>query len=269
MQERLQWIKMQPKSWVDWEPTRGGLQAHHALVQRYPQAQCFVVEPDERRASAARQSIGKPWWSPTRWRGPAPRFHAPQDATAQMVWANMALHMAVDPQLLMAQWQRCLAPGGFLMFSCLGPDSLREVRDLYLSLGWPPAAHAFTDMHDWGDMLVNAGFAEPVMDMERLTLTFDNAPRLLQELRSLGRNLHRERFGGLRGRLWREQLLLALGSRTASPEGKGALALTFEVIYGHALRPLARLDVQAQTVVTLEQMRVALRQGKAGPDHAR
>jgi malonyl-CoA O-methyltransferase len=58
------------------------------------------------------------------------------------------------------------------MFSCLGPDTLRELRALYAALGWPPPAHEFTDMHDWGDMLVASGFAEPVMDMERITLSF-------------------------------------------------------------------------------------------------
>ena len=90
-----------------------------------------------------------------------------------MLWANMALHMAADPQALIAQWHRALATDGFLMFSCLGPDTLRELRALYAALGWPPAGHEFTDMHDWGDMLVHAGFAEPVMDMERIVLTWD------------------------------------------------------------------------------------------------
>ena len=76
------------------------------------------------------------------------------------------------------------------MFSCLGPDTLRELRGLYRALGWPPPAHDFTDMHDWGDMLVHAGFAEPVMDMERITLTWETPQRLLEELRELGANLH-------------------------------------------------------------------------------
>ena len=92
------------------------------------------------------------------------------------------------------------------MFSCLGPDTLRELRSLYRSLGWPPPGHDFTDMHDWGDMLVHAGFAEPVMDMERITLTWETPQQVLDELRELGSNLHPDRFAALRGKEWKRQL---------------------------------------------------------------
>ena len=113
-----------------------------------------------------------------------------------LLWANMALHMAADPQALIARWHRLVATDGFLMFSCLGPDTVRELRALYQRLGWPPASHEFTDMHDWGDMLVHAGFAEPVMDMERIVLTWPTPEAALAELRTLGRNLHPARFPG-------------------------------------------------------------------------
>jgi len=87
---------------------------------------------------------------------------------------------------LIAQWHRALATDGFLMLSCLGPDSLGGLRQLYADLGWAPPGHALTDMHDWGDMLVHAGFAEPIMDMERITLTYSTPQSLLAELRGLG-----------------------------------------------------------------------------------
>ena len=86
------------------------------------------------------------------------------------------------------------------------PDTLRELRPLYAEFGWPPPTHTFTDMHDWGDMLVGQGFAEPVMDMERITLSFSSPQTLLAELRGLGRNLHAGRFPGLRGRGWLAKL---------------------------------------------------------------
>ena len=70
------------------------------------------------------------------------------------------------------------------MFSCLGPDTLRELRGSIRARGWPPAGHEFTDMHDWGDMLVDAGFAEPVMDMERIVLTWRTPEACLAELRT-------------------------------------------------------------------------------------
>jgi malonyl-CoA O-methyltransferase len=112
-------------------------------------------------------------------------------------------------------------------------------------------------MHDWGDMLVQAGFAEPVMDMERITLTYATPESLLAEFRLLGRNLHRDRFAGLRGKQWLAQLQSALLS-LAKPEQNGRLSLTVEVIYGHALKPLPRLKVRSESSVSLQDMRTLL-----------
>jgi malonyl-CoA O-methyltransferase len=117
-------------------------------------------------------------------------------------------------------------------------------------------------MHDWGDMLVQAGFAEPVMDMERITLTFATPQRLLLELRELGRNLHPGRFAGLRGRGWLAHLHQALARRLPGAETGGPLRLSFEVNYGHAFRPATRARVQAESQISLEEMRRTLRQRK-------
>ena len=255
MQERLEWINLKPQSWAHWAPVQGGLQAHALLAQRYPDAACYMAEAQVERAQYASKSIAKPWWQPARWTGSAPRFELPGEGSVNMLWANMALHMAADPQALIAQWHRALAVDGFVMFSCLGPDTLQELRGLYQAMGWPAPAHEFTDMHDWGDMLAGAGFAEPVMDMERITLTFETPQRLLEELRGLGRNLHPQRFAGLRGRHWQGQLHQALAQQP--------LQLTFEVIYGHAFKPKPRLDLRAETVFSLAQMRDALQQPKS------
>ena len=160
----------------------------------------------------------------------------------------------------MRQWHRHLDVDGFLMFSCLGPDTLTELRAVYARQGWAPPCHAFTDMHDWGDMLVHAGFAEPIMDMERITLTYSSADSLLADLRELGRNLHTDRFPALRGRRWRSTLGAALEHALRGPDGR--LELTFEVVYGHAFKPQPKLTVSSETRVTLEEMRRSLRQIK-------
>ena len=264
MAERLQWIRLQPEAWAHWSPVLGGLQAHELVAHRYPNASSFVLEVPGGKQELAIKSIVKPWWRPGRWTGTAARFEPPAPASVQMVWANMALHMAPDPQALIADWHQALSVDGFLMFSCLGPDTLRELRGIYSQLGWPAPSHEFTDMHDWGDMLVAAGFAEPVMDMERITLSFATPQRLLQELRSLGRNLNLARFAGLRGRQWQSRLQAQLGANLADEGDGGQLKLTFEVIYGHALKPVPRVKVQAETSLSLDEMRSALRQGKAG-----
>lgn len=260
MQERLQWMRQPPSAWCHWEPVRGGLEVHALIAERYPQAACTVYEAPERLA-AAQAALGSKWWSPAHWRASAARFAEPEPTSVQMLWANMLLHMAPAPQALLARWQRAIATDGFLMFSCLGPDTLRELRWLYQALDCPPCGHELTDMHDWGDMLVQSGFAEPVVDMERITLTFASAARALQELRGLGINLHPQRFAGLRTPAWRVRLEQAMTERLMDSDGQ--IALTFEVIYGHAFKAAPRAKVQASTSVSLQDMRAMLRERPA------
>ncbi|MDM0043174.1 biotin synthase [Variovorax dokdonensis] len=265
MQERLQWIKATPASWLDWAPLRGGLEAHALVAQRYPQAQSFVLEPEATLMAATQAALAAPWWSAKRWRGAQPRFGAqsvPEEGV-DLLWANMALHAASDPQSLIATWHQRVAVNGFLMFSCLGPDTLRELRSLYQEAGWPPAGHEFTDMHDWGDMLVGAGFAEPVMDMEHIQLSWSSPQACLAELRTIGRNLHPARFPALRGRQWLARLHEKLSER-ASRSSDGRLSMTVEIVYGHAFKPAPRVALSPQSAVSLRDMRTMLQQGRSG-----
>ena len=263
MLDRLQWIKLKPRVWTHWGALRGGLLAHAALAARYPDSTCFVVEAPVKRAQAAIKNIAKKWWNPRRWVSGATHFEPPPAGKADMLWANMALHESADPQALLAGWRDALKVDGFLMFSCLGPDTVREIRELYAALGWPPAGHELTDMHDWGDMLVQAGFAEPVMDMERITLTYETPARLLQELRELGRNFHPRRFPALRGRAWKASLEQAIGKQLVKGED-GRLTLTFEVIYGHALKAAPKVRLSPLSSVSVEDMRSMLQGSRTG-----
>ncbi len=257
MASRLSWIRLQPQQWLSWWPLHGGMATHAQVQAQYPQATCFVTEASPQRERKALALLQKPWWQ--RWFKPNKvKSTPPQTGQMQMIWANMALHLSDDPQALLKQWHQALAVDGFLMFSCLGPDTLRELRDVYAQQGWPPPSHDFTDMHDWGDMLVHAGFAEPVMDMERITLTYESPERLLEELRQLGRNFHTQRFAGLRGRTWYQQLQRALLA-LASPQHDGRLVLTIEVIYGHALKPLPKIKMTGESVIALQDMRGLLK----------
>jgi malonyl-CoA O-methyltransferase len=264
MLDRLQWIKLQPGAWAHWGALRGGMQAHAKLTEQYPKSASFVVEAQSKRARAAIDLIAKKWWQPTRWTGASARVETPPAASMDMLWANMALHEAVDPQALLAEWHRALKVGGFLMFSCLGPDTVRELRTLYERMGWPPAGHELTDMHDWGDMLVQGGFAEPVMDMERITLTFVTPQRLLAELGGLGRNFHPARFPALRGRRWKRTLESEMAGQLATGT-QGQLGLTFEIIYGHALKAAPKLKVSSLSAVSVEDMRSMLQGGRPRP----
>jgi len=193
----------------------------------------------------------------------------PEDAlpaTAQLVWANMMLHAVVDPPALFERWQQLLRVDGFVMFSCLGPGTLRELRALYAQLGWPPATPGFVDMHDLGDMLVQAGFADPVMDQETLTLQYDTPQALLDELRTLGGNTAPDRFAGLRTPRWRARLLRELEAL----RGRGGkLELSFEVAYGHAFRAAPRLRPGEATSISLDDMRAMVRSGRSSPHDSR
>ena len=257
MQERLQWIKLQPQAWAHWGALRGGLQAHAQLTSKYSDSTSFIVEASTERVQAAIKNIAKKWWNPRGWTTGAARFETPPPGSVDMLWANMALHEAAEPQALLAQWHQALKVNGFLMFSCLGPDTARELREVYELLGWPPAGHELTDMHDWGDMLVQTGFAEPVMDMERITLTYETPARLLQELAELGRNFHPARFPALRGRAWKAKLEEALARHLVKGED-ARLSLTFEVIYGHALKAPPKIKMSALSAVSVADMRSML-----------
>lgn len=262
MQDRLQWICRTPKTWCDWHPVRGGMQTHALVAQRYPQAQVYVVESSPRMQALAQSHWAKPWWNPARWAGSRTMVELPAAGSVDMLWANMLLHHQAQPMQMLQAWHQALAVDGFVMFSCLGPDTVKELRALYAQLGWPAAGHSYTDMHDWGDMLVQAGFAEPVMDMETITLTFATPERLLQELRELGCNLHPQRFAGLRGKAWLAQLHAALDTHLRVDSSEGQLAVTFELVYGHAFKPAPRVAVDAESAVSLEQMRRMLKQGR-------
>ncbi len=259
MEQRLGWIREAPRAWCHWDPVRGGLEAHALLRERYPDARCTVNETAEHRQAVAREALAPAWWRARRWGRGAVTFGAPDKGSVQMLWANMLLHSVADPRALIGAWQRALDVDGYLMFSCFGPDTLRELRAVYQARGWPAPAHAFTDMHDWGDMLIDAGFAEPVMDMERITLSFATPERLLQELRELGSNLHPGRYPALRGRRWHSTLCQALSAGLTPPDADGPLSLSFEIVYGHAFKPVPRVPVAAHSAVSLDEMRSLLK----------
>ena len=269
MVERLRWINLQPKAWVHWGVVRGGQRSQTALLEKYPDAVCFLPLAGEFIADAAIKNIANITNDVSKWKianlfKSKPKINAalPTDGTVDMLWANMQLHNALEPQTLITQWHKALATDGFLMFSCLGPDTLRELRGMYEQLGWPASSHQFTDMHDWGDMLIQAGFAEPVMDMERIVLTYETPQKLLEDLRELGRNLHSDRFPALRGKAWKAKLEAALVEHLADPAEGGRLKLTFEVIYGHAMKPKPRVKLSEQSAVSLRDMREMLQTGK-------
>lgn len=267
--EKLAPIRIEPQDWLDWSAFLGaGAEPVHA---RYPQARRWLMEPTDALAERSRQqwqaSHQQPWWA--RWRKSAPPVVTSGGALpegwpaegVQMLWANMTLHASADLPALMGQWHRLLATDGFLMCSGLGPDTARELRTAWRELGWPLPTIDFIDMHDLGDALVKAGFQDPVMDMERLTLTWDSAESMLAELRTWGGNVAVGRHPGLRTPRWHRALCDALARHCMRPDGR--LGLTIELVYGHAIKPLPKIRLEAEARVSLDDMRRMVRKGSA------
>jgi malonyl-CoA O-methyltransferase len=257
MAQRLDVVRIVPKHWVHWLPCNGGLQAHQLLQARYPKASCSLVEQVPERLAHVQQLLGQvPAWRQWLQRSPVQKVLAtPEPSQAQMLWANMCLHHAHDPMAWMKAWHQALDNDGFLMFSYLGPLTLQGLREVYRQAHWPEPTHALIDMHDVGDMLIAAGFVDPVMDTETIELTFSSSASLLKELRGLGRNFSVQRFQGLRTAHWKRQLEASLDT----PDG---LRLRFEIVYGHAVRAPQKLNISSETEFSLTQMREMLRHSK-------
>jgi len=258
---RLAPIRLQPRRIVEWWPGPGG--GDDVVRAAYPQAERVAVEPDARWAARRRAAQRRPWWRSRGDRGATVLEESADDSTigrAQLVWANMALHLVVDPPALIARWLRLLDVEGVVVFSCLGPGTLRELRELYAANGWPTPTPGFIDMHDLGDMLVDAGFAAPVLDQETITLRWQSADALLAELAQLGGNTHPDRHPALRTPAWRRRLVEALGGRA---DRDGSIGLSIEVAYGHGFKPPPRLRADAPVSVSLDEMRAMVRRQRS------
>jgi malonyl-CoA O-methyltransferase len=255
MQERLDYVKIDPARVVDLGCSRGA--SHAGLAARYPRAQ--VVGIDRVPAMLAADRDAAPAWQ--RWLGlgrGATMLRVAGDAvnlpiksgSTALVWSNLLLHWLDNPLPALAEAHRVLETGGLFMFSTLGPDSLKELRAAFAD-GY---AHTqrFTDMHDLGDMLVASGFADPVMDMETLTLTYAGFDEMLAELRAAGSAcaMHARRHG-LTGRgVWARAR-----AAYADMAHDGKWPATFEVVYGHAWKAAPRRTADGAAIVSLDGLR--------------
>ena len=151
--------------------------------------------------------------------------------SVDLLWSNLALQWANDLEATLRDFYRTLAPGGLLMFATFGPDTLKELRGAFTHIDDAPHVNRFADLHDIGDMLVNAGFASPVMEMEIMTLTYADIRSLMIDLKGIGaHNAAVVRRRGLMGKsTWQK-----LEQQYEQYRREGRLPATYEVIYGHA-----------------------------------
>lgn len=153
------------------------------------------------------------------------------DAIVDVVFSNLMLQWC-DPVAVFAEFRRVLSNDGLLMFSSLGPDTLKELRQAWAAIDDHPHVIEFADMHDHGDALLQAGFREPVMDVDRFTLTYSDVLGLLRDLHGIGsRNVMSGRRAGLMGR---DALARLERAYQKFADNEGRLPASYEVVYGHA-----------------------------------
>ena len=262
MASRLDYIRIAPRTILDAGCGTGD--AVGELAARYAGARIValdaalpMVAAARRRARGARSLLGRLLPGAFGGGGAAPFFLCGDfnslplsGVTFELVWSNLALQWANDLPRAFAEMRRVLKVGGLLTFTTFGPDTLQEVRRAFARADGHTHTNRFTDMHDIGDMLVAAGFADPVMDMEKLTLTYADANALMRELKQIGAtNATRGRPHGLMGRERWRRALAALESMRRD----GRIPATFEVIYGHAWKGEPRFSAEGHPIVKLSR----------------
>ena len=253
MLARLEYIRLEPTTILDAGSGTGNAVA--GLMARYPAAR--VIALDLAFAMAHRARARRPWWRALFQRSGARLAAVCGDieqlplapACAGMIWSNLALQWSNEPQRAFAELHRVLAPGGLLMFSTFGPDTLKELRDAFRSVDRYTHVHRFIDMHDLGDALIACGFADPVMDMEILTLTYADVRELMRDLKAIGaHNVTRGRPATLTGK----SQLAKVAQNYEAARRDGRLPATFEVIYGHAWKPQPRVGPTGRPVIDIK-----------------
>ncbi|MDX1656163.1 MAG: malonyl-ACP O-methyltransferase BioC [Candidatus Competibacteraceae bacterium] len=229
--ERLELIRLEPQRILDAGCGTGTITA--GLLRRYRKAQ--VVALDLALAMLPRARHHAPWLHrPALVCGDAEALPL-ADGSCDMVFSNLTFQWCADLDRLFGEIRRVLRPGGLLMFSTLGPDTLTELRQSWAAADGYNHVNAFIDMHDVGDALLRAGLCDPVMDAERLTLTYHQVNDLMRDLKVLGaHNVSQGRPHGLTGR-GRLRAMSRAYERFRDKDGK--LPASYEVVYGHAWGP--------------------------------
>ena len=245
--EHLDPIRLAPRRVVDLGCGTG--HAFDALARRFPGATLLGVDIAPAMLEHARGRSS--WWQrmlgsrcPSLVCADAERLPIAAGGV-ELVFSNLALQWC-EPSRVFAEAARALAAEGLLLFSTFGPDTLKELRAAFAEAGGAPHVNRFTDMHDLGDALVHAGFADPVMEMETITLEYDSVLAVARDLKAIGAvNSLPSRSRGLPGRnRWRRMTEAYERFRR-----DGALPATWEVVYGHAWKvPPKRLADGRQVV---------------------
>lgn len=257
--ERLDYIRFRPELILDIGCGTGG--NSQALMQVYPKSHIISADLSTGMVDYAKRHASR-WKRWTRRQ----RFVAADmenlpfaDASVDMIFSNLTVQWCNDLEQVFRECRRVLKPGGMMMYSTLGPDTLKELRYSWQQADEFVHVNNFIDMHDVGDAMVRAQLAEPVMDMEYFTLTYAEVNQLMRELKILGaHNINAGRAHGLTGKGAYQRMCQAYEVYRRDD----VLPLTYEVVYGHAWAPEQGLQHNQQageTSISLQQVKSGLR----------
>ncbi len=230
MLERLELVRLQPQTVLDVGAGTGF--STDGLLRRYPKARVIALDFALPMLQHARRKGG--WLRRPRCLCADAERLPLADGTVDLLYSNVTLQWCNDLENTFREFLRVLRPGGLLMFSTFGPDTLQELRAAWARADGHSHVGHFPDMHDVGDNLVRARFADPVMDVERMTLTYREVADLMRDLKVLGaHNVTGGRPRGLTGR----GRLQAMTRAYEEYRADGRLPASYEVVYGHAWVP--------------------------------
>jgi malonyl-CoA O-methyltransferase len=230
LMERLEFMALKPGRVLDLGCGTGAQLV--GLQKRYPQAHLLGLDLAMNMLAATRHG---PFWFSRKPLVCADALHLPFTAASfDLVYSNLMLQWCDDLQVVFRELRRVIKAHGLLLFSTFGPDTLKELRSVWRKVDDLNHVNRFLDMHDIGDALIRAGFVEPVMDVEHLTVTFEDLVTLMHDLKKIGaHNVTSGRARGLYGRRTLGKLIQAYEQFRRD----GRLPATYEVIYGTAWTP--------------------------------
>ncbi len=234
--ERLDYVRLQPARILDLGAGTGFFST--ALLKRYRKADIVALDVAENMLRQVQARGG--WFRKPRCVCADAETLPFADDSFELVFSNLMLQWTVDLEQTFRELRRVLAPGGLLMFTTFGPDTLKELRASWEQVDGFTHVNRFIDMHDVGDSLVTTRWADPVMDSERITVTYRQLDRLMQDLKQIGaHNVTHGRPAGLTGRRRMQQLAEAYEHFRED----GVLPASYEVVYGHAWSPVNKQSV--------------------------
>ena len=238
--EKLEIVKISPQMILDAGTGTGA--AIPALFARYKKAHVVTLDLSENMLLKAGQH-GSFLRSPQAVCGDIERLPF-ADNSFDLVFSSLSMQWCNDLNAALAEAKRVLKPGGLYVFTTFGPDTLKELRYSWLKVDAANHVNMFVDMHDIGDALLQDGFAEPVMEAEVLTVTYDCVDGLMHDLKAIGANVtasasQAERAAkGLGGK----SMLQTVRQNYEKYRQGNLLPATYEVIYGHAWKPVLEVS---------------------------